>query len=425
MDAAKRGADALGAGKYADAIKEYTAAIKVSPTSPDYHIKRSMAYQRTSPADYSNALSDAENAVIFAQQRAKRELIVQAQLRRAIGLFGLERYADARFVLDIVKRVDPKEKTLAIWENKIAAKTAALSEDDPKNHVTVKETPEISKPKPQPAPEPTAATESASARAGASFGDDSSSAAAAAAAVSAKPAPAAPVQTPANKIRHDWYQNNDSVTFTLLAKGVPKDKAAVDIQPRSLTISFPISNESDYDFSLDPLYAPIDVSSSTYNIMSTKIEIILKKVQPGQKWHALESSDPVTDSHAPSISTHPDKVLHAAPAQAGPVYPTSSRTGPKNWDKLANDMTTSKNKNKEKKNDADDDDDYDYDKAENGDDVNNFFQKLYAGADPDTRRAMMKSFSESNGTALSTNWSEVGKAKTEVTPPEGMEEKKW
>lgn len=32
-------------------------------------------------------------------------------------------------------------------------------------------------------------------------------------------------------------------------------------------------------------------------------------------------------------------------------------------------------------------------------------------ADEDTRRAMMKSFSESNGTVLSTNWSEVSKGK--------------
>jgi suppressor of G2 allele of SKP1 len=30
---------------------------------------------------------------------------------------------------------------------------------------------------------------------------------------------------------------------------------------------------------------------------------------------------------------------------------------------------------------------------------------------------MMKSYIESNGTALSTNWSEVGKGKVETSPP--------
>jgi len=48
-----------------------------------------------------------------------------------------------------------------------------------------------------------------------------------------------------------------------------------------------------------------------------------------------------------------------------------------------------------------------------GDPVDGFFKKLYAGADDDTRRAMIKSFTESNGTSLSTNWGEVGKGKVQ------------
>jgi suppressor of G2 allele of SKP1 len=38
---------------------------------------------------------------------------------------------------------------------------------------------------------------------------------------------------------------------------------------------------------------------------------------------------------------------------------------------------------------------------------------------------MIKSYQESNGTALSTNWSEVGKKRVEISPPEGMVAKKW
>ena len=57
--------------------------------------------------------------------------------------------------------------------------------------------------------------------------------------------------------------------------------------------------------------------------------------------------------------------------------------------------------------------------------MNDFFKKLYANADPDTKRAMMKSYQESNGTALSTNWEEVRKETVKTQPPEGVEAKKW
>lgn len=40
-------------------------------------------------------------------------------------------------------------------------------------------------------------------------------------------------------------------------------------------------------------------------------------------------------------------------------------------------------------------------------DVNALFQTLYAGATDEQRRAMVKSYQESNGTALSTDWDTV------------------
>lgn len=90
------------------------------------------------------------------------------------------------------------------------------------------------------------------------------------------------------------------------------------------------------------------------------------------------------------------------PAPAQPSYPTSSRSGPKNWDKVGEEENSDDEK-----------------------DVNAFFKKLYKGATPEQQRAMMKSFTESNGTSLSTNWDDVKDKVTQTVPPDGVEAKKW
>jgi hypothetical protein len=164
--------------------------------------------------------------------------------------------------------------------------------------------------------------------------------------------------------------------------------------------------------------------------MSTKVEASLRKTVPGQKWPTLEGSAPLKDvelglesaaAKAAVMNTLAQPAVSLKPESA-PSYPTSSKSGPKNWDKLAETLTAKKKpakkpkKDKKKENespgssDEDGGADSDYD---TGDAVDGFFKKLYAGADDDTRRAMMKSYVESNGTALSTNWGEVGKGKVE------------
>ena len=85
---------------------------------------------------------------------------------------------------------------------------------------------------------------------------------------------------------------------------------------------------------------------------------------------------------------------------------SASNTKTKDWDKVVREIEK------------------DADKPEGDAALNTLFQQIYGGADPDTQRAMQKSFVESNGTCLSTNWSEVGAKPVETKPPEGMVAKK-
>ncbi|KAJ9660584.1 Cochaperone protein [Coniosporium apollinis] len=437
MDLAARGASALSASNFDEAISQYTKAISLNPKAVDYYIKRSTAYQRASPPDHQAALHDAEIALVLAVKRAKRELIAQAQHRRAIALYHLERYGDAQFVFEIFKKLDPKDKTLPIWEAKLKGKIKELAEDDEKMKVTVKEIPDIELPAPEAARAPATAAATSAEKANGSTAQPPSASASA-----STPTAAGVVQTPPSKIKHDWYQNNDTVYLSLLAKGVPKDKATINIEERAISISFPTIT-SDFDFTLDPLFAPINKSASSYNITPHKVELVLKKATPGVKWKSLEAPAAAPDEPAsittPGSASQDKPSLPTRPAAPGapPAYPTSSRTGPKNWDKLARDLTTAKptkpstsssNPSNAAGTEDEPEDDPSWtqeDDFESGDPAHSFFKQLYANANEDTRRAMMKSYYESNGTALSTDWNEVGKGPVQTTPPEGMVAKKW
>jgi suppressor of G2 allele of SKP1 len=384
MDAARKGEAALSASKYEEAIQHFTDALASNPTAVKYYINRATAYQRSSK--YAEALADAEIAVVLAHKRATRELIKDAQFRRAQQLFFLERYADAQHVLDIVKKLDDKEKTLPIWSMKVAKKLQDIPEDDAKRKVTVQDIPEVEVPTAQPSPkaEATAAKKTET--------------------PAAAPKPVVP--TPANKIKDDWYQSNDTVTVNILAKGAPKDKVTVDFDKDSLAVSFPVEGSSaEYNFNIDPLYAPIDPAQSKFRVTPNKVEITLKKASQGVKWHKLEGDREVDAQGEKSAIPH--HILSGKTSQdSAPAYPTSSKSGAKNWDKLASE-------------DLDDKDDIE------GDETSHFFKKLYSGATAEQQRAMMKSYQESGGTVLSTDWSNVGNKTIVPEPPEGMEARKY
>ncbi|GAU29211.1 hypothetical protein TSUD_362010 [Trifolium subterraneum] len=198
------------------------------------------------------------------------------------------------------------------------------------------------------------------------------------------------------KYRHEFYQKPEEVVITIFAKGVSKESITVEFGEQILSVKIDVPGEDPYV--LQPrLFGKIVPSSCRYEVLSTKIEIRLAKGE-SIHWKSLEFTTETT------VATR----AIASSVTVRPTYP-SSKPKRVDWDKLEAQVK------KEEK-----DENLDGDAA-----LNKFFREIYQDADEDTRRAMKKSFVESNGTVLSTNWKEVGTKKVEGSPPDGMELKKW
>ncbi|XP_027366400.1 protein SGT1 homolog [Abrus precatorius] len=207
--------------------------------------------------------------------------------------------------------------------------------------------------------------------------------------------PTATVAKP--KYRHEFFQKPDEVVVTIFAKGIQRDSITVDFGEQILSVNINIPGEEAYVFQ-PRLFGKIIPARCRYEVLSTKIEIRLAKAETIQ-WTSLQFT---------KGSTVPQRVNISTVAGERPTYP-SSKPKRTDWDKLEAQV---KQEEKEEKLDGD---------AA----LNKFFRGIYLDADEDARRAMSKSFVESNGTVLSTNWREVGSKKVEGSPPDGMELKKW
>ncbi|KAA8533668.1 hypothetical protein F0562_031185 [Nyssa sinensis] len=198
------------------------------------------------------------------------------------------------------------------------------------------------------------------------------------------------------KYRHEFYQKPEEVVVNIFAKGVPAKNVVVDFGEQILSVTIHLPGQ-DPDIFQPRLFGKIIPAKCKFDVLSTKIEIRLAKAE-AIHWTSLEFSKEATVLQRINVPSGSQR----------PTYP-SSKPRTVDWDKLEAQVK------KEEK-----DEKLDGDAA-----LNKFFQGIYQDADEDTRRAMKKSFVESNGTVLSTNWREVGSKKVEGTPPDGMELKKW
>eukprot|EP00775_Hariotina_reticulata_P008293 gene8293-8479_t len=225
--------------------------------------------------------------------------------------------------------------------------------------------------------------------------------------------------------KYQWYQLGSKVVIDVYAKNQPKDAVAVQLSDDNSKLRIVIAAQQE-----QPLSSSAGASEQaqqheaaehpeTYTlelelfgqvapevkveVLKTKVEITMQKAAATSSWRSLEKS-----SAGPAPAGVGAAAVPAAEPAAPRSYPSSSKSH-KDWSKVEAEVNTM-----EEKGELDD-----------ADPLGAFFKKIFSQGDDDTRRAMMKSFVESNGTVLSTNWKEVGTKKVDCTPPEGMELHKW
>lgn len=221
---AARGKAALERSDFPEAIECYSKALKTSQ-SPAWYIQRSIAYHRNGRKEL--ALADADNAVVAAIGRGRREFIATGQFRRGVALHGLKRFGDARICFLWASKYNEKEKGLTLWMAKIKSDyEKAGGEGAESNAITVKEIPdkveEVSLETVKGDPITVTKKENATPNTKVDKGKGK-------AVENPLPSRAAPAQTPKDKIRHEWYQSPTTITIEVFVKGVNKDKVTVDI----------------------------------------------------------------------------------------------------------------------------------------------------------------------------------------------------
>ena len=81
-----------------------------------------------------------------------------------------------------------------------------------------------------------------------------------------------------SQISHDWYQTETQVVVEVRIKKLSGDQVKVEMRETSLSVTAKLPTGSEYSLELE-LAHPVLPLQSSYKVLSTKIEIKLKKCE--------------------------------------------------------------------------------------------------------------------------------------------------
>jgi suppressor of G2 allele of SKP1 len=225
-----------------------------------------------------------------------------------------------------------------------------------------------------------------------------------------KPIPRNQVDIAAMTPKYQYYQNDKIMTIVLLESNV---------QPLDLHVQYETNqqihvqlkkNGYEYHVIHGDLYDAIVVDKCKVVIRADKVLIKLCKENINYEWNTL-LSDQKKNKKTTTTSTRADAsttattttttatinttntTTSASPTKENTSLPKpyASSSSHRNWDQIEKDIDL----------------ELQQEKPEGDEAMNQLFRQIYANANADTRRAMIKSFQTSGGTCLSTNWEEV------------------
>ncbi|KAI2496445.1 SGS domain [Fragilaria crotonensis] len=193
--------------------------------------------------------------------------------------------------------------------------------------------------------------------------------------------------------KYQYYQNDKVMTIAILEPNMRNEDLQVTFGTKRLTV---IVKKQGFDFTVicGKLFDKVDTQNANKRLNDDDDDD--------------DDDDDTRKKKKPTTGIAPDEVPIVQPGKKTVPRPYSSH---RDWDAIERNL-----KEQEKQ-----------EKPQGEEAMNALFQQIYAKADPDTQRAMIKSYQTSGGTVLSTNWGEVKEKdyEKEREAPKGMEWKTW